>query len=71
MAKINIELEPWVVPNFVRQKTKPSMRQEGYKEGLSISIKDLDEDVLSDLCDEFRQGIFKKAGKVDSKLTIL
>jgi len=57
-ATIEIDLEAFSVPNFVRTKSLSND-----EEGTAISIKDLDPLTLDRLCNEFRAQVFKKAGK--------
>jgi len=63
--KIELELEPWQTPNFVRIKMPPRTRQEGISFDDGISIKYVDPEVLAAQCDNFRKEVFKKAGKID------
>ena len=61
--KIEVEIKPFIVPNFIRVNDGNS---EG--DGRAIAIKDADPDVLSMLCDTFREEIFAKSGKKDPRL---
>lgn len=63
--KMQIELLPMRVPNFVIQKMPPRPRQEGMVESPKFALAELDADTLAGLCDEFRAEVFAKAGKVD------
>lgn len=65
MSNIKVELRPFSVPNFVIQVMAPGKRQDGFKEAPSYALSELDADTLSEMCDEFRAEIFKKAGKED------
>jgi hypothetical protein len=60
MACIQIKLKPFSVPNFVLQEVSAGVRQDGFTESPKYSIKDLPDDVLNKLCDEFRDNVFKK-----------
>jgi hypothetical protein len=62
---MNVELNPWITPNFVTAKMPAMPRQEGFQYGPKWALKDLDAQTLSDQCDKFRAEIFKKAGKPD------
>lgn len=62
-AKIELDLVPFNVPNFVLVKEKPRKRQEGFAEGMKFRLADLDAATLDKLCEEFKKEIFKKAGK--------
>ena len=63
--EIKLKLKPFQVPNFVLVEEKPGLRQGGLKPSTSWPISELEEDVISELCDEFRKGVFNKAGKND------
>lgn len=59
--KQEIEIKPFTVPNFVilnGSKTLQCLNP-------SIPIENLDVDVLSELCIEFRANVFKKCDKKD------
>lgn len=42
-------------------------RQDGLVVAPSWSIKDIDAEVLSEMCDQFRASVFQKAGKKDPR----
>lgn len=65
MAEMKLELEPWQTPNFVIFKMPPRPRGEGLNEAPKLPLAEVDVMVLSDLCDEFRAEVFRKAGKTD------
>ncbi len=63
---MNVDLVGFSVPNFVRMKMPIRPRQEGFNpEPPSFSLKEIDADTLSSLCDNFRREVFNKAGKID------
>lgn len=66
--KIEIELLPMHVPDYVLQKQVPRPRQLGFTEAIKYHISDLPSQTLSALCDEFRNAVFEKAGKKDPRL---
>lgn len=66
--KIEIELLPFSVPNFVIAKTEPKPCQEGFSEAPKFHLREVSETALSDLCDAFRASVFSKAEKFDPKL---
>lgn len=69
--KLDIELEPFRVPNYVMVKQKAGLRQDGARlDSPKYHVKDLDIDTLSQLCDEFREAIFAKAEKLDGRKVI-
>jgi len=59
------ELNPFTVPDTVTVKMLPRSRQEGFITLPTYKLSELSEDVLSQLCDEFRASVFTNAGKVD------
>lgn len=65
---IEVKLRPWVTPNFVSAEMPTAAREDGFKESPKWHISELEEDQLSELCDQFRKDIFAKAGKIDPKL---
>jgi hypothetical protein len=62
---LSVELQPFTVPNFVREKTRPRPRQDGFHETPCHALHELDQATLSQMCDEFRAGVFAKAMKKD------
>lgn len=65
--KLSIEVESFTTPNFVILKQAPGERQDGFSQRPSFSIKEVDAQLLSELCDDFRRNIFLKANKIDPK----
>ena len=65
LLKIEIELKPFTVPNYVLGEMPLRLRQEGFVEGPKWHLKELDDITLSELCDRFRKDVFAKAGKKD------
>jgi len=59
-----IKLQPFRIPNFVLVVTKAGGR-ENSTQTPKYSLGDLDPATLDSLCDQFREDIFKKAGKSD------
>lgn len=64
-ATIEIELQPFTVPNFVRPAPKQRAKGENVSsdETAAIALSDLSATTLDMMCDDFRREIFKKAGK--------
>jgi len=60
---IEVELEQFHVPDYVQEIAQVGNREEGFKKPATYKISELDPDTLSKLCDAFRAGVFKKAGK--------
>ena len=61
--KWEIDLQPFLVPNFVLVKEKPKKRQDGFQNPKSIHLSELGPNTLHQLCENFRAEVFKKAGK--------
>ncbi len=62
-ATLEVELQPFQTPNFVRAVGKPGLEQDGMKELPCYPLSDLDSYTLDRLCRDFRDEVFKKAGK--------
>jgi hypothetical protein len=60
-VKIEVELEPFKVPNFVVVKPKPHRKNEGFKDATSIPIGELPADVIYKLCEDFTAAVYAKA----------
>lgn len=65
--KIDLELLPIRVPNYILVKETAGKRQDRFKEGRKFHLSELSEDVLLKLCNDFTDEMFKKAGKVRPK----
>jgi len=66
--EIKIKLKPWIVPVYVNAETSPGLRQDGMKELPNWHIRELEPEVLSAMCDQFRKDVFESAGKIDPRL---
>lgn len=64
---MNVELQPWIIPNCIYIVMPAGKRQDGFKKAPSFALKDIDEQILSEQCDKFRKEVFAKAGKIDPK----
>lgn len=62
-ATLNIELQPFTTPNFVRAVMPLGKREDGFKEAPCYPLSDLDSFTLHKLCEDFRDEVFRKAGK--------
>lgn len=60
---IEIELQPFTVPNFVLTVQAPRPKQDGIQETPKYALSDLDPNTLERLCNQFRDAVFEKAGK--------
>lgn len=63
--KIETALQPFMVPSYAREVGQIGKREDGFKEVPGHLLSELSAQVLSDMCDEFRAGVFTKAGKDD------
>lgn len=57
-----VKLHPFAVPDYVFVETPPRPRQEGFAEGPKFHLKELSEETLNSLCDNFRKEVFRKSG---------
>lgn len=62
--KHTIELCPFQIPNFVRPVMPARPRQDGFQDLPGIPLSDLSDETLDAMCNEFRMGVFKKAGRL-------
>lgn len=65
MADVKVELQPWLVPNFVIAKMPPRPKQDGIHESPKWALSDVDPETLAKMCRDFRVEVFRKAGKAD------
>lgn len=73
--KYEIDLAPFLVPNFVRAARTDTTKgvsadavpDTGGTRDMAIPLKVLSEAALSALCDRFRADVFAKAGKEDPR----
>jgi hypothetical protein len=59
-ATIEVKLRPFTVPNFVIAESDTAAAKD---DGVSYPISALDAATLDQMCSDFRDGVFKKAGK--------
>lgn len=65
-AKVDVAIEPFSTPNFVRRAKKTAAS--GDDSDPAFPLRDVDASTLSELCDQFRADVFKQAGKLDPRL---
>lgn len=63
-ASIVLPLRPFNIPNFVVAEFSG---REVAVDAKGIPLSELDANALSEMCDEFREGVFKKAGTADPR----
>lgn len=64
-----IDVQPFMTPNFVITRMPTGKKQDGFQEAPKLPLADVDAATLSMLCDQFRSDVFAKAGKKDPRLT--
>lgn len=62
-TKIEVDLKPFIVPNFVLIAPKAGLKQDGFKVGDKYALSQLDSEILLKMCEEFKMSVFEKAGK--------
>lgn len=67
MATIEQKLKPFGTPNFVIIEQPPGRRQDGFKEAPSIPLRDVPEQVLLQMCEDFKQEVLRKHRSADTK----
>lgn len=68
---LDIPLQPFLAPNFVLQDKNQKISNEGeLTTNTSFPLSVVSAEKLSEMCDDFRAKIFKKAGKKDPKALI-
>lgn len=65
---VEIKLLPFTVPNCVISDKKIDPNNSS-SFSVYFKLEELTEKTLSDLCNEFRRDVFKRAGKVDPNET--
>jgi len=60
MAQIKLKLRPFTLPNFVHFENPTGKREDGVKFDNGISIEDLDEETIIEMCEDFKQSLLKK-----------
>lgn len=58
---IQRKLQPFSVPNYAIEEARVGKREDGLVETPKHHLSELDEDVLSQLCDQFRADVFARA----------
>lgn len=65
---LELQLRPFLVPNFVSAEMPHQQRQDGPSFSGGFPLSTVSAEKLSEMCDEFRAKIFEKSGKKDPKL---
>jgi len=61
---IEVEIQPFQIPNFVRGKWPDRSREEGFVDVPMYPLSSLEPETLAKLCRHFTDEVFKKAGRV-------
>lgn len=64
MADMKIGLHPFTVPNYVIMVT-PVLAPSNQQDPPKWALREVDADVLSKMCNDFRASVFEKAKKAD------
>ena len=64
MVNINIKLTSFDIPDRVSVESVPGKRQDGLVKSPTFDLKELESDVLAELCQDFVEGVFTKAWKI-------
>ncbi len=62
---MKIKLCPFIIPNFFHAEMPPWRRQDGLRPVPVWGINEVEAADIAELCDQFRAGLFAKAGKPD------
>ena len=60
---LQVELKPFITPDFVWPASGPGWRQDGMQELTGYPLSALDAQTLDKMCAQFRAEVFEKAGK--------
>lgn len=61
--RIVLELKPFMTPNFAIIKDgKIAQKQDGFQGSKSIALKDISQETLLEMCEQFKRDVLKKAG---------
>lgn len=63
-VKIELKLRPFPIPDGVTIDRPPGLRQDGFIPAPVLKLGELDEETLEQLCEQFKDAVFKKAGKL-------
>jgi hypothetical protein len=69
-VKIELKLRPFPIPDGVVIDRPPGLRQDGFIPAPVLKLGELDEETLEQLCEQFREAVYKKAGKESPKLKV-
>ena len=62
-TSIEVNIKPFNVPSFVIPEVPAGKKEDGFEPTEGIPLSALDPVTLEKLCDEFRDNVFRRAGK--------
>ena len=62
---MKITFRPFISPHYALEGLSPHPGEAGFTTISARSIRDIDAETLSQMCDDFRADVFRKAGKAD------
>ena len=62
---MQITFRPFITPSYALEDLAPRPGEAGFTAIMARSIRDIDAETLSQMCDNFRADVFRKAGKED------
>lgn len=65
--EMKVRLQAFQVPNYVIAESRIGLKQDGLVENPKWHLNEVDEETLSELCDQFRHDVFIKAEKPDPR----
>ncbi len=60
MAEIAQKLRPFNTPNYVIVEMPPRPRQEGFVEGPKYHLRDVPEETIVQMCEDFKAEVLRK-----------
>lgn len=63
-ASVELELAPFSVPDHVSVKGNAQLKQQGFTANRQLHLTELRREVLEKLCEDFKNSILEKAGKI-------
>lgn len=61
ILKMEMDIQPFSIPQYVFAKSKPGLKQDGFQENPKQALKELISDILDKLCIKFCKDVFKQA----------
>lgn len=66
--EMKVKLVAWSVPNYVTAEKLPGRKHDSFgNTGSQWDLTEVDEETLSDMCDQFRKDVFTRAKKIDPR----